>query len=213
MQRHPGCPRGGKRNLSRLIGDQNGAMFIEAVAMCLPVIALFFMTWEVGELAAADLVLAQAVRAAAHKAAVAFPADPKLYGGEQVRDRPGTIMSENENGPDENGRASMRYQAIKQVAMDLLSGAAPRFVSSSVRLELELATGTEPDVVLVHATLRAAYRCVGGHMTFIVCGASGTLELSKTASDVVQTARYQYAHSSPTRRSVPANGLLAARGG
>ena len=165
-------------SLRSLRADTRGAVTIETLLVYVPVALFFFLTCQIGELAAADLVLARAATAASREAVVVLPDDTRLYSGEPVLAT---------HGP-------RRRAAIAEVARDVL-WAAPSFDPSSLELELQLLPGPDPDVTLLQTRLRADFRCTGGGLSFIVCGASSRRTLSATARDVVHTARYEYSGS------------------
>jgi hypothetical protein len=192
MQHRRADPLGSARPRLSVLRDQRGAIFIEALMVYLPVAFFFFLTWQIGELAAADLVLARAASAASREAVVVLADDPRFYAGEAVLDTQG-------------GR---RRAAIEAIARRVLR-AAPEFDPSSLELELELVAGAEADVLLLDTRVRADFRCMGS-LSFIVCGASGRRTWSATARNVVHAARYQYAQSTLTPEGTPAGGSRAA---
>lgn len=165
-------------SLRSLRADTRGAIVIETLLVYVPVALFFFLTWQIGELAAADLVLARAATAASREAVVVLPDDPRLYSGEPVLATHG----------------ARRRAAIAAVARSVLR-AAPSFDTNSMELELQLSPGPDPDVTLLETRLRADFRCTGGGLSFIVCGASSRRTLGATARDVAHTARYEYSGS------------------
>jgi hypothetical protein len=171
-----------------LIDDARGVLMIEALLVYVPVALFFFLTWQIGELAAADLVLARAATAASREAVVVLPDDPQFYDGEGVLDAQG----------------ARRRAAIEAAARSVLA-AAPSFDPSSLELDLALLTGPDPDVLLLATRLRADFRCTGGGLSFIVCGASSRRSLSAVARDVVHSARYGYSSDGPIGRNAPAS--------
>lgn len=178
--RRRGSALGGERSRFALLDDARGVLLLEALMVYVPVALFFFLTWQIGELAAADLVLARAATAASHEATVVLPDDPQFYAGEAVLDAHGT----------------RRRAAIEAAARSVLS-AAPSFDAASLELELAFVAGPDPDVLLLDTQLRADFRCTGGGLSFIVCGASSRRALSARARDVVQTARFSYSRPGP----------------
>jgi hypothetical protein len=191
MQSHRQEPRGTGRDLVSVMREERGVIFIEAVMVYLPVAFFFFLTWQIGELAAADLVLTRAAAAASRQAVVVLADDPRFYAGEAVLDTQG----------------DRRRAAIEAVARRVLS-AAPEFDLTSLELELELVGGAEADVLLLDTRVRADFRCMGS-LAFIVCGVSGRRTSSATARNVVHAARYEYARSTVASRGLPAKGHAA----
>jgi hypothetical protein len=191
MQGHRQESRGTGRDLVSVIREERGVIFIEAVMVYLPVAFFFFLTWQIGELAAADLVLTRAAAAASRQAVVVLADDPRFYAGEAVLDTQG----------------DRRRAAIEAVARRVLS-AAPEFDLTSLELELELVGGAEADVLLLDTRVRADFRCMGS-LAFIVCGVSGRRTSSATARNVVHAARYEYARSTVASRGLPAKGHAA----
>jgi len=185
----PGSEPAGAAPLRSLRADASGVLFIEAIMVYVPVVFFFFLTWQIGELAAADLVLARAATAASREAIVVLPDDPRFYAGEAVLD----------------ARGRQRRAAIEAAARRVL-WAAPSFDPRTLELELTLVPGPDPDVRLLDTRLRADFRCTGGGLSLIVCGASSRRALSALARDVVHTARYQYSGSSPIGRNTAASG-------
>lgn len=183
----PGLLRGERRRLA-LIDDTRGALVIEALMVYVPVALFFFLTWQIGELAAADLVLSRAATAASREAVVVLPDDPRFYDGEAVLDAQG----------------ARRRAAIEAAARSVLS-AAPSFDAGSLELELLLTSGPEPDVLLLETRVSADFRCTGGGLSLIVCGASSRRALRALARDVVHSARFAYAGAEPIGRSAPAS--------
>jgi hypothetical protein len=178
----------GERRRHPLIDDARGALVIEALMVYVPVALFFFLTWQVGELAAADLVLARAATAASREAVVVLPDDPRFYDGEAVLDAQG----------------ARRRAAIEGAARSVLS-AAPSFDPGSLELELLLTAGPEPDVLLLETRVSADFRCTGGGLSLIVCGASGRRALRALARDVVHSARFAYSDAEPIGHSAPAS--------
>jgi hypothetical protein len=187
MIRQTSSPRGERRRFA-LIDDARGVLLIEALMVYVPVALFFFLTWQIGELAAADLVLARAATAASREAVVVLPDDPRAYAGEAVLDAQGV----------------RRRAAIESAARSVLS-AAPSFDQGSLELELELAAGPNPDVLVLETRLRADFRCTGGGLSFIVCGASSRRALRAAARDVVHSARYAYSSPRPSGPNAPAS--------
>lgn len=183
------APRRRAGPVRALCADASGAMVIEATLVYLPVALFFFLIWQVGELAAADLVLARAASAASRQAVVVLPDDPRHHGGEPVLDT----------------RGERRRAAIAATAREVL-WAAPSLDPGSLELELELARapGAPGGVVLVDTRLRADFRCGGGGLSLIVCGASGRRTLRAAARDVVHTARYEYSSGATRGRDAAA---------
>jgi hypothetical protein len=186
MIRQTSSPR--ERRHFALIDDARGVLVIEALMVYVPVALFFFLTWQIGELAAADLVLARAATAASREAVVVLPDDPQWYGGEAVLDAQGF----------------RRRAAIEAAARSVLS-AAPSFDRGSLELELELAAGPDPDVLVLETRLRADFRCTGGGLSFIVCGASSRRALRAAARDVVHSARYAYSSLGSSGPNAPAS--------
>jgi len=180
--------QGSAQRWRALVGDVRGVLMIEALLVYVPVLFFFFLTWQVGELAAADLVLARAATAASREAVVVLPDDPRWYADEAVLDT---------EGP-------RRRAAIEAVAQSVLS-AAPSFDRASLELELRWVTGPEPDVLLLDTRLRADFRCTGGGLSLVLCGASSRRSVSAAARDVVHTARYEYSRQRPIGRNAPAS--------
>jgi hypothetical protein len=178
----------GERRRFALIDDARGVLMIEALMVYVPVALFFFLTWQLGELAAADLVLARAATAASREAALVLPDDPQFYDGEAVLDAQG----------------ARRRAAIEAAARTILS-AAPSFDPGSLELDLALRAGPDPDVLLLETRLHADFRCTGGGLSFIVCGASSRRALSAAARDVVHSARYAYRSAGPIGRNAPAS--------
>jgi hypothetical protein len=187
MRRRAPGPRGGRPHFA-LITDARGVLMIEALMVYVPVALFFFLTWQIGELAAADLVLARAASAASREAVVVLPDDPQFYGGEAVLDAHGA-----------------RRRAAIEVAARSVLAAAPSFDPASLQVDLALMAGPEPDVLLLETRLRAAFRCTGGGLSFIVCGASSRRALSAAAREVVHSARYAYSSSGPSGPNAPAS--------
>jgi hypothetical protein len=195
MQHHRARHRDAERDFLSVFGEQRGAVFIETLMVYLPVAFFFVLTWQVGELAAGDLVLTRAAAAASREAIVVLADDPRFYAGEAVLDTHG----------------ERRRAAIEAVARRVLS-ASPEFDPNSLELELELVAGAEADVLLLDTRVRADFRCMGS-LAFVVCGASGRRTSSATARNVVHPARYEYASRGATPQSSPASGQHAALGG
>jgi len=185
VQAQPFPDRGGRRRGS-LLGDSSGVLVIEAIMLYVPVALFFFLTWQVGELAAADLVLARAASAASREAVVVLPDDPRRYGDEPVLDAHG----------------QRRRAAIEAMARSVLS-AAPSFDPRSLKLELAFVAGPDPDVLLLDTRISADFRCTGGGLSLIVCGASSRRRLSAATRDVVHAARYEYSRAGPIGRNAP----------
>lgn len=185
MIRPASSPHRDRRRFA-LIDDARGVLMIEALMVYVPVALFFFLTWQIGELAAADLVLARAATAASREAVVVLPDDPQFYAGERVLDAQG----------------ARRRAAIEAAARSVLA-AAPSFDPGSLELDLELVTGPNPDVLLLATRLRADFRCTGGGLSFIVCGAASRRALRAVARDVVHTARYVYSNEGPIGRNAP----------
>jgi hypothetical protein len=187
MMRLASTPQRDRRRFA-LIDDARGVLMIEALMVYVPVALFFFLTWQIGELAAADLVLARAATAASREAVVVLPDDPRFYDGEGVLDAQG----------------ARRRAAIEAAARSVLA-AAPSFDPASLELDLALVAGPDPDVLLLATRLSADFRCTGGGLSFIVCGASSRRALSAVARDVVHSARYVYSSEGPIGRNSPAN--------
>lgn len=179
MRRPTSSPCGAPRRCS-LLDDARGVLLIEALMVYVPVALFFFLTWQIGELAAADLVLTRAATAASHEAVVVLPDDPRHYDDEAVLDA---------QGP-------RRRAAIEAAARSVLT-AAPSFDPGSLELELRLVAGPDPDVLLLETRLRADFRCTAGGLSFIVCGPSSRRALRAAARDVVHSARYAYPRGGP----------------
>jgi hypothetical protein len=187
MIRQTSSPRGERRRFA-LIDDARGVLVIEALMVYVPVALFFFLPGQIGELAAADLVLARAATAASREAVVVLPDDPQLYGGEAVLDAQG-----------------IRRRAAIEAAARGVRSAAPSFDQGSLELELELAAGPDPDVLVLETRLRADFRCTGGGLSFIVCGASSRRALRAAARDVVHSARYAYSSLGSSGPNAPAS--------
>jgi len=187
MMRQTSSPHGERRRFP-LLHDVRGVLMIEALMVYVPVALFFFLSWQIGDLAAADLVLARAATAASREAVVVLPDDPQFYAGEAMLDAQG----------------ARRRAAIEAAARSVLA-AAPSFDPGSLELELELVAGPDPDVLLLSTRLRADFRCTGGGLSFIVCGASSRRALSALARDVVHSARYVYPSVGPIGRNAPAS--------
>jgi hypothetical protein len=194
MQRNRAVPLGGRFSRFSLIGDASGLLTVEALLALMLVAYCFFFTWLIGELAAADLVLARAASAASREAAVVLPDEERFYGGEAVLSIGG----------------ERRTAAIEAVARRVLS-AAPSF--ESLKLELAFVSGPDADVVLLDTTLTAKFRCMGGSLSLVVCGFSGRKEFSWKRRSVVYYAPYKYTLASPMNRAAPASRPRNALGG
>jgi hypothetical protein len=193
---HPGSDRGQRcrcrfrrrgaqpARAATLLDDARGVLLIEAILVYVPVALFFFLTWQLGELAAADLVLARAATAAAREAVVVLPDDPRHYAGEAPLD----------------AQAPRRRAAVEAAARSVLS-AAPSFDVGSLELELVLVAGPAPDLVLLDTRLHADFRCSGGGLSLVVCGASSRRTLSAVARGVVHGARYAYSSERPNGRN------------
>ncbi len=186
---HRGGPRGwpleravkaGCRRLARALGQllrgNAGALVVEAVIVYVPVTACFFCTWELAELAAADLVLRRAAAATSREAVVTFPDDPRHYGGA---------------GVDEL-TARQRLARVQAVTLRTLR-AAPQLAEGSLALRFELAPLDGTHERQLTTRLEADFVCRTGSIARIVCGLSGRIRLRARAIDVYHGARYQYA--------------------
>ena len=64
--------------------DARGAVFVEKLIVYLPLLLVFFVTWELAELGAASLIVQRASAAAGRAAMVVLPDDPVFYSGDSV---------------------------------------------------------------------------------------------------------------------------------
>src|SRR5688572_19743546 len=66
------------------LADVRGAVFVEKLIVYLPLLASFFLAWELAEVSAANLVVQRDSAAAGRAAMVVLPDDPLFYDGEPV---------------------------------------------------------------------------------------------------------------------------------
>ncbi len=68
----------------KLVREVKGAVYVELLIAYLPVLFFFLATWQLIEMAAANLIVKRAASAAARAAVVVLPDNPRYYGGAGV---------------------------------------------------------------------------------------------------------------------------------
>lgn len=152
-------------------GDARGAVFVEKLIALLPLLAVFFLGWELAELGAANLVVQRASAAAGRAAMVVLPDDPAFYADEP---------------PD-------RYEGERRAEIELAAG---MILSAIPQLNEDFEVDvSDPSAGFgqIDVTVRAPYRC--GNVG-LICGASDRLVLSSTTTHAYHGASYAY--SSPS---------------
>jgi hypothetical protein len=158
--------------LGHLRRDVRGAVFVEHLIAYLPVMFFFFATWQLIELCAAHLIIKRAASAAARAAVVVLPDDPAFY----VSDDGGQVPKDRYDG---------KRSADVKFAAALVLAANPHF--SGFDVDVTPATGSGP----LSATVRANFDCFAGWAS-LVCGLSGSRQLSAKATYAYQGASYNY---------------------
>ncbi len=150
------------------VGDARGAVFVEKLIVYLPLLLTFFLTWELAELAAAQLVVQRASAAAGRAAVVVLADDPAFYDGEQV------------------GSFGGRRRDDIELAAGMVLSAIPRLTS-----DFALDVSEPPEGFgAIEVSLTSRYDC--GTVS-VMCGGDGSIELSSSTTHVYQGARYTYA--------------------
>lgn len=134
---------------------------VETLVVCLMLLVFFAGTWQLGELASAQLVVRRAASAASRAAAVALGDDRESC----------------ELTPEEK---ELRIH----VAASLVLRAAPHAELSEVRYQLQ---GTQSGEQNVRVDLRVQYRC---RLLPLLCLPGGSRELEAHNTQAHQTARY-----------------------
>ncbi len=151
----------------RRFTGQTGAVYVETLVVYVPLMLLFFGTFQLGELAAASLVLRRATSAAARAATVVLPDDPARYG---------TPIHE---------FAGRRREDI-EAAANMIAEAAPQLEDVSVSVSAVDGATTE-----FTTTVDAVFVCKGA-VTALVCGLDGRLPLTHSTTQYYNGAEYVY---------------------
>ncbi|HEX4339109.1 MAG TPA: hypothetical protein VH062_24545 [Polyangiaceae bacterium] len=169
--------------MTSLARDTRGAVYVEYLIACVPVVAFFVATWQFIELATADLVLKRAASAAARAAIVILPDDPSFYGGDEGKAAKG-----------KGGALSGKKAEDITLAANLILGTmnVPPFPS-----QFSPATVTFPDFkegmergAPLTAVVTTSFNCGMGWAS-IVCGGSSRT-LTARATYAYQGAEYGY---------------------
>ncbi|RYZ05493.1 MAG: hypothetical protein EOO73_19780 [Myxococcales bacterium] len=195
-----------------LVRHERGAVFVEHLIAYLPVLFFFLATWQLIELCAARLIVQRAASAAARAAIVILPDDPAFYqgGGEaaptggsvtlpadgsiyQNHGNPGGYNEKDKNGDDivqppetQRGAAATGEKGVEiTLAAAMILAANPHLGQPKVAI-----SGGGGSSVL-RATVRAPFACFAGWVS-LICGPSGSRELTATSTHVYQGARYSY---------------------
>jgi hypothetical protein len=154
---------------NRLREDCRGAIFVETLIAYAPVLYLFFATWQIAELCAANLIVRRATSAAARAAVVVLPDDPVFYDGVAVHSFSGK-----------------RRDAVRMAA-GLILAASPQ-ISDDFQVDV---AGTGQAGTPTKVAVTATFRCAGGWLS-LVCGAGGQRRISATTTQAYHGASYQY---------------------
>ena len=163
--------------MNRLRGSrrtQRGAVYIEFLVALLPVLFFFFAVWQVADACAAHLIVERAAQAAVRAAVVVMPDNGKFYGAEDPNVGVDTLSGA--RGKD------------VEAAARLVLVASPHFVETPSTIEIAPPEphGHEP----VTATVTAGYRC--SSWVSLLCGATGSLDMTASATLPYQGARFTY---------------------
>lgn len=165
-----------KRDPAALTRDRRGAVYVEFLAMFVPILAVFMGLAETSFMYSAKLVTQHAAVMGVRAAAVVLPDDPKHYDGVGIGEYAG----------------ARKEKIEKAVAMTLLAG------GNIVDWEVELlGGGGQPQATFDQgsnypmATVRveADYSC---SLFRLACGFSGSTTLVSEASMPVHMAPYTY---------------------
>lgn len=150
--------------------DARGAVFVEHTIALFPVLYTFFMTWQLIEFFAADLIVQRAANAAVRAAVVVLPDDPNAFG------RDGDLHK----------YAGMRRDLVRRAAELVLLSAGN--IEDNVSVEV---TGTFSEHNPITAEVRASFRCVASWAN-AVCGGQATRTLVARSTHAYQGARFSY---------------------
>lgn len=165
-----------------LAGNERGAVYIEYLLACIPVVAFFVATWQFIDLAAADLVLRRAASAAARAAVVVLPDDPHFYDDVAV-DR-----FEGKRREDIELAAAM---ILGTMCIPNVLAVRSQFRGFEVRVGGPDGSSAELEMwAPLTATVTATFECGLGWAS-IVCGGSER-ELTAKATYAYQGAKYRY---------------------
>jgi hypothetical protein len=152
----------------KLVREVKGAVYVELLIAYLPVLFFFLATWQLIEMAAANLIVKRAASAAARAAVVVLPDNPRYYGGAGV-----------------NSPTGLKKVDIDQAARLVLL-ASPH-LGSDFRVEL---SGEMSGHGQLTATVTARFHCTAGWVS-LVCGGRSR-ELVGRATHVYQGADFDY---------------------
>ncbi len=165
--------------------DERGAVFVEKLIVILPLLFIFFATWELAEVAAAKFVVERACSAASRAAMVVLPDDPQFYDGEPVGSYGGKRRDDIELS------AGMVLSAIPQLGSDFA-------------VDVSQPTGS---LGTIDVSLTAPYGCGIGS---IYCLGAGSIDLTAEVKAAYHGAKYEYGAARVLGRSSAA---LTGRGG
>lgn len=148
--------------------DTRGAVFVEHLIAYLPVMFFFLAAWQLMELCAAHLILKRAASATARAAVVVLPDDPAFY-----------------NDVPKDSYSGKRKDEI-ELAAALILATSPHF-SSDFTVEVPETKGSAP----LTATVKANFHCFAGWAS-LVCGASGSRQLTAKSTYAYHGAPYDY---------------------
>lgn len=157
--------------------DTRGVILVEYLIAFLPVFLLFATAFQTADLFASHLIMQRAASAAGRAASVVLPDDPSFYGGVGV------------------GEFSGARKADIERAAQVVLAAAPRFWNRDSgeftmnKLDVSVTVPSDESAPLV-VTVRAEYRCYLAGI--LVCGASGTTNVSAEVRSPYHVADYCY---------------------
>jgi Flp pilus assembly protein TadG len=161
------------RSAVRARAASRGAIYVETIVALPIVLYFFFVTWQLFDMFAANLIVRHAADAAARAAAVVGPDDPSYYNGQSVDDLSG----------------GERLQAVTNAALAVLV-AHPHLKGTSVSVSVGPITPESLTPFLVTAQVEATYKCYVPWLN-AVCG-GGSRVLSWTGEFPYQAADVEW---------------------
>jgi Flp pilus assembly protein TadG len=154
----------------KLARDTRGAVFVEHAIALFPVLYTFFMTWQLIEFFAADLIVQRAANAAVRAAAVVLPDDPNAFGRDS----------------DLHKYAGVRREYVQRAAELVLMAAGN--IEDNVTVDL---SGTFSEHNPITAEVRVNFRCAASWAN-AVCGGRATRTIAARSTYPYQGARFSY---------------------